>query len=81
MRYSLRFGKRAVKDLKGIEKNMSRRLLEKIEALQFDLSGDVKKLSAHSPQYRLRVGDCRVLFDVENDSIMIQRILNRREAY
>jgi mRNA interferase RelE/StbE len=81
MEYDLRFGNRALKDLRKLNKQLSKRIVDRIEALANDLSGDVKKLTDHSPHYRLRVGDFRVLFDIDQNTILIQRVLNRREAY
>ena len=81
MEYKLRFGNRALKDLRKLDKNLGKRIVDRIELLTKDLRGDVKKLTDHSPKYRLRVGDFRVLFDVEGDIIQIQRIKNRREGY
>lgn len=81
MEYKLRFGTRALKDLRKLEKQISKRIVDRIEGLTQNLGGDVKKLTDHSPQYRLRVGDFRVLFDIEVDTISIQRVVNRREAY
>lgn len=81
MVYKLRFGTRALKDLRKLDKQISKRIVDRIEDLTKDLSGDVKKLTDHSPQYRLRVGDFRILFDIEGDAIQIQRVVNRREAY
>jgi len=45
--------------------------------------GDVQKLSAREGIYRLRVGDWRILFTLDDDgqTIVIQRVLNRRDAY
>lgn len=81
MEYKLRFGTRALKDLRKLDKQISKRIVDRIEDLTKGLSGDVKKLTDHSPQYRLRVGDFRILFDIEGDAIQIQRVVNRREAY
>jgi mRNA interferase RelE/StbE len=81
MEYDLRFGSRALKDLRRLDKRLSKRIVDRIERLTYDLSGDVKKLTDFSPSYRLRVGDYRVLFDVDRHTIVIQRVLNRREAY
>lgn len=53
----------------------------KITAMQYDLQGDIKKLTNFEPEYRLRVGDYRVLFEIENDSLIIYRIKHRRNAY
>src|ERR1019366_1828918 len=34
-----------------------------------------------SPEYRLRVGDYRVRFHLEGETIQVLRVRNRREAY
>ena len=81
MKYSLRFESRALKDLRRLDKQLSKRIVDRIEFMAEDLRGDVKKLTDHSPQYRLRIGDYRVLFDIEDKTIVIQRIRNRREVY
>lgn len=52
-----------------------------LEKLQNNLSGDVKRLTNFIPEYRLRVGNYRVLFEVESDSVVIYRILPRGEIY
>ncbi|MFY9619209.1 MAG: type II toxin-antitoxin system RelE/ParE family toxin [Pyrinomonadaceae bacterium] len=31
--------------------------------------------------YRLRMGDYRILFDLEGDTIVIQKIAHRKEVY
>ena len=40
-------------------------VLRKIERLQLGLQGDIKRLPEAEAMYRLRMGDYRVLFDVE----------------
>lgn len=55
--------------------------MEKIERMCDDLAGDVKRLINFTPEYRLRVGDYRVLFELEGSHIVIYRVLHRREAY
>lgn len=81
MKYGLRFGSRALKDLRRLDKQLSKRIVDRIEIMAGDLRGDVKKLTDHSPQYRLRIGDYRVLFDIEDETIVIHRVRNRREVY
>lgn len=81
MIYQIEFKPRAVKDLKDLPKAQYRRVVAKIEALQHDLAGDVKKLTNFTPEYRLRVGDYRVLFEVEGSAVVVYRVLHRREAY
>ncbi len=72
---------KACKDLALIPKKDALRIVQAIRTLGETFSGDIKKLSDHDPAYRLRVGDWRVLFDVEKDKIVVYRIRNRRDAY
>ena len=60
MNYQIDFKPRALKDLKRLPETERRRVVSKIEGLQSDLAGDVKKLTNFTPEYRLRVGDYRV---------------------
>lgn len=81
MTYEIEFKPRALKDLKALSAIDAKRVLGKIEALGDDLKGDVKKLTNHSPEYRLRVGKFRVLFEVDDARVIIYRILPRKDAY
>ena len=49
--------------------------------LRDDLAGDVRLLTNFSPEYRLRVGDYRVLFELEGSKIVVYRVRHRREVY
>lgn len=81
MEYEVEFRPKATKDLGRLSPDIARRILSKIAAMRKDLSGDVKHLTHHTPEYRLRVGDYRVLFDLEESRIVIYRVRHRREAY
>ena len=72
---------KAVKDLKRIPKNQLIKILEKIEKLQFGLQGDIKRLTDFAPEYRLRIGDYRILFEIEGNKLIIYRILHRKNVY
>jgi len=61
--------------------DVARRVVRKIEGLQNNLAGDVKRLVDFHPPYRLRVGDWRVLFDVVGPRVLVQRVLHRSQAY
>jgi len=52
-----------------------------MDALQDDLSGNVKKLTARTQEYRLRVGSYRVLFILDADLLVVYAVKNRKEAY
>lgn len=81
MNYQIEFKPRVLKDLKALSQATQRRIVAKIEALQNDLAGDVKKLTNFTPEYRLRVGNYRVLFEVEEARVVIYRIMHRKDAY
>jgi mRNA interferase RelE/StbE len=81
MKYEILYADIAQRQLKKLPKDFSQRIMKKIELLSNDLYGDVKKLSDYSPEYRLRVGDHRVLFDLDGNRITIQAVRNRKEGY
>ena len=49
--------------------------------MQDDLTGDIKKLTNFTPEYRLRVGQYRVLFKIDGETLRIYRVKHRRDAY
>lgn len=81
MRYRIEFSPSARRDLKSLSPEVAQRIMKKIDGLHLDLAGDVKRMTRFRPAYRLRVGDYRVLFDVEGQRIIIYRVRHRREAY
>jgi len=81
MRYRVEIAARAHKDLRALDHMDARRILGKLILLEVDLGGDVTRLTEFRPEYRLRVGDYRVLFDLEGDSVVVRRVLHRSKAY
>jgi mRNA interferase RelE/StbE len=81
MKYGIDFKPKAVKDLRSLPRQIQSKILEKIQLMENDLAGDVKKLTNFTPEYRLRVGNYRVLFEIENESIVIYRVKSRDKAY
>ncbi len=49
--------------------------------LEEDLSGNVKKLKGSRNEYRLRVGDYRVLFELEGRTATVYTVGNRKDIY
>ena len=74
----IEYSKKAVKYINSADKPTKRRLKEAIEKIP---SGDIKRLKGIEEAYRLRVGDLRVLFTLENDIIYIDNIIPRGQAY
>ncbi len=80
MRVEIR--KSAVKDFKKISEPYKIKIKEKIAQLEnFPNVANIKKLTNHTPVYRLRIGDYRVLFDVFDDRIEVAAIKHRKESY
>lgn len=72
---------KALKDMKSIPKNMVESIMKKIENMIPDMTGDVKRLTNYTPEYRLRIGDYRVLFEVEGNIAIIYRVKHRKDVY
>ena len=81
MLYTIEFLPEAERSLARLSPDVRKRVMKKIERLRNDLAGDVKRLSDFEPEWRLRVGDWRVLFDLEGQSIVIWRVVHRSAAY
>jgi mRNA interferase RelE/StbE len=81
MTYRVELKPRAVKDLKAFSVSDRRRVLAGIESLKNNLAGDIKRLTNFTPEFRLRVGSYRVLFEVDGDRVIIYRIVHRKMVY
>lgn len=74
---NINYSKQAVKFLKKQDVSTRRRIVTAIEHLP---SGDVKKLRGASG-FRLRVGDYRIIFDINGNILYIEKIDNRGQIY
>ena len=78
--------RRALDDLQTLgsrDQRLARRIATAIERYAEDDLGDVRKLPGSIDEYRLRVGEWRVVFRLEDGGrvMAISRVLNRRDAY
>ena len=71
----------AIKDLRGLQKQDAARIAAKLKELENGLSGDIKRLTNFTPEYRLQVGNYRVLFELEEDSVVVYRVMHRKNVY
>lgn len=81
MKYTSELKPKAIKDLQSIPLKERVRIVTRIEGMEDDLQGDVKKLTNHTPEYRLRCGNYRELFEIEEGRIVVYRVLHRKKAY
>jgi mRNA interferase RelE/StbE len=79
--FKIIYSKPSKEDLDALPAKFSAQIVKKIRRLENGLHGDIKRLKEHDISYRLRMGDFRVLFDVNKNVIVIRRIKDRREAY
>ncbi len=74
----IRYAKIAIKHIEDLDRISKQRIKTAIERLPF---GDIKKLKGYQNDYRLRVGNFRVLFSLEDDIITVKDVLPRGQAY
>jgi len=73
---------KALKDLSKIQKQEVKKILSKIELLEnYPDVANIKKLTNFEPPYRLRVGNYRVLFDIQDNIITVYRVKHRSKSY
>ncbi|KJR48955.1 RelE/StbE replicon stabilization toxin [Desulfosporosinus sp. I2] len=80
MRYKIKYEKDCLEYLEKLDRNTQVRIINAISQLPF---GDVKKLQGNINDYRLRVGNYRIVFskDDENILICVIKIAPRGEVY
>ena len=72
----------ALADMADLDKGIARRVKKSVERFAETGAGNIKRLQdIDPPEFRLRVGDYRVRFHQDNDTMRILRVRNRREAY
>ena len=81
MRYRLEIKDEARQQLRALSKEQRQNVGRRLDMLQNNLTGDVKKLTGRTQEYRLRVGSFRVLFMLETDLISVYRVSDRKEVY
>lgn len=75
--------KKAEKELGALPPPIAKRMVSALDELAAfgAKSANTKKLQTPFPGYRKRVGDYRILFEVNEEIIIIYRITKRSEAY
>ena len=83
--YQIVFTKEAAKSLQKMPRNTAKLIREKLEAITSNPYADhpnAKKLQDRDG-YRLRVGDWRVIYEIQNDHlvILVLKVVPRGEVY
>ena len=82
MTYGIIFSDSALKQLKKLEKNVQERIISTLERIKIRPQAHVTKLVG-DPGYRLRVGDHRVILDIDEGNliILVIKIGHRKKIY
>jgi mRNA interferase RelE/StbE len=82
MKYSLVYTRTAFDDIKKLDPVAKKRIKEKLEQFSFSPFKYAKKLiNPTIGSYRFRVGNYRIIFDIDKNNIVILRVGHRREIY
>jgi len=80
------YRKRFLKDLASVPSNLrpaiERFVFEELpQADSLQSTGKVEKLKGHATFYKVRFGDYRIGLSVTDDTVTLERVLNRKEIY
>ena len=84
MAYRIEFTPKAQRDFKALDGSIRGRIARRIDSLADNpFPSGIKKIEGEDELYRLRVGDYRVLYQVQGRAllVLIVRIGHRREVY
>ena len=84
MRYTVKFKKSAAKALSKLPRSAQKRIADKINGLEKELpSPETTKMKGNNPFHKVRVGDYRIIYEIQNDIlvILIVKIGNRKDVY
>ncbi|MDX6355328.1 MAG: mRNA interferase RelE/StbE [Streptomyces sp.] len=86
MKYALRFTETARRQLRAIDRTAAMTILTALTALGDDpyrADANVRKLTGPHDLYRLRVGDFRLAYRIDDGElvVMVVRVGNRRDVY
>ena len=82
--YQLKFRKKAEKDLEKLPKHIIKRIDKAILALSNNpRPSGCRKLEGRQDEWRIRVGDYRIVYSIQDDILIIEviRIAHRQGAY
>ena len=82
MKYPLVYTNRAIKDIQKLDAGIKARVGKTLLRYSENPFEYAKKLSDPKiGSYRFRIGDYRVIFDIEENNIVVLRIGHRKEIY
>ena len=84
MFYTIKYEKRALKELSKLSTNVVKQILGKIESLALDpYQSGIKKLKGFDNVFRAKAGNYRILYEINGDKLLviIVAIGDRKDIY
>ena len=84
MKYSVEFKKSAAKTLRKLPQSVQKRIIDKLSEIENSPPPSVEtKLQGNNPFHRIRVGDYRIIYEIQNDIlvILVIKIGHRKDIY
>ncbi len=82
MTYKLLYTKTAYQDIQKLDRVAKKRIKKKLEEYILDPLHHAKKLTGSAiGSYRWRIGNYRIVFDIDKNNVIILRVGHRREIY
>lgn len=84
MKYTIELKGSAAKALKKLPKSAQKRIIAKLTEFETSLPPtEETKMKGDNPFHRVRVGDYRVIYEIQNDvlTILVIKIGHRKEIY
>jgi len=82
VKYSLIYTRRAIKDIRKLERKIKKHLGKTLLRYSEDPLKHASKLTdSRLGTYRFRIGEYRVIFDLQGSDIVVLRIGHRRDIY
>lgn len=84
MSYTIEFSKKAERQFKDLPRSVQLKIAPKISALaETPRPGKAKKLEGQDNIYRIRVGDYRIIYQVQDKAliVLVIKIGDRKEVY
>jgi len=82
LKYRLVYTHRAFRDIRELEENVKKRIGKTLERYREEpLKYASRLIDSKLGMYRFRIGDYRVIFDIEEEAIIVLRVGHRKNIY
>jgi len=80
-RYQLVISHRFRRDLRRLDAEAHRRVLEVLDQLQENPYQGGQLINVDIGQWRIRVGDYRIRYDIDGERVLLYRVRHRKDIY